>query len=169
MDYVSGLIHKHASKGVVVDTNLLLVFLIGAYDTAYLEHFKKTSSYTAEDYELLRRIVKNFPNVVVTPNILTEVSNLTLDYMTEGHHSKYFPHLISYINGAAEQHTKMEVLIKNGMLIKFGFTDTSILETAQANDYLVITDDLKLYAMLQRYGVGSININHLRTSRLLSS
>lgn len=45
---------------------------------------------------------------------------------------------------------------------RFGLTDCGILELAR-NQYLVLTDDLKLAVHLQSQNIDTVNFNHLRT------
>ena len=54
----------------------LLVFLTGASDPRLFGRFKRVSSYTIKDYELLVRLLRSFTVLLTTPHILTEVSNL---------------------------------------------------------------------------------------------
>ena len=46
-------IFKHASRGILVDTNLLLLFLIGIFGKNHIEEFKKTQKYGFTDLSIL--------------------------------------------------------------------------------------------------------------------
>lgn len=61
---------------LLIDTNLLLVLLVGAQDREQIARFKRTSAYSREDYDLLARFVADFRQIAGMPNVLTEVSNL---------------------------------------------------------------------------------------------
>jgi hypothetical protein len=76
MDYVLQLINQHRGSGLVVDTNLLLLFLIGRTNQNRISKFKRTQAYTIEDFDLLDRFMAEFKIPITTPHILTEVSNL---------------------------------------------------------------------------------------------
>ena len=39
------LIEKYASRGVLVDTNILLLFVVGAFDRELIPRFKRTSHF----------------------------------------------------------------------------------------------------------------------------
>lgn len=65
-----------ARGSLFIDTNLLLVLLIGALDLGHVERFKRTKPYTRNDDELLLAFIGEFERLITTPNILTEVSNL---------------------------------------------------------------------------------------------
>jgi hypothetical protein len=44
------LIEKHRSKGVLVDTNLLVLLLVGSINKRRIPEFKRTQSFTIEDF-----------------------------------------------------------------------------------------------------------------------
>ena len=64
------------SKGLLIDTNLLVLLTTGTLNTSYIEGHKRTGHYTVEDFDLLLAIIDQFQFLVVIPNILTEASNL---------------------------------------------------------------------------------------------
>ena len=76
MPGVPNLIQKHRSAGLLVDTNLLLLYLIGKTNPNRISNLKRTDKYSIKDFELLARFMANFRSLAVTPHILTEVSNL---------------------------------------------------------------------------------------------
>ena len=64
------------SKTVIPDTSPLLLILMGLYDKECITNFKRLSNknYKIEDYELLLQFIAK-KKIIVTPHILTEVSN----------------------------------------------------------------------------------------------
>jgi hypothetical protein len=73
MDF-AGLLQKHYRGGVLIDSNLLLLLMIGAIDRDRITTFKRTQKYSSDDFELLQQLVSKFSKIVTTPQILTEVS-----------------------------------------------------------------------------------------------
>ena len=71
-----GLIEKHRTNGLLIDTNLLVLFLVGKTNKSRILSFQRTQAYTLEDLELLERLVEQFRTLITTPHVLTEVSNL---------------------------------------------------------------------------------------------
>jgi hypothetical protein len=57
-DYLDALINKHKKNGAFLDANLALLLLVGQVDRNHISLFKRTSSYTAEDYLALVAILK---------------------------------------------------------------------------------------------------------------
>ncbi len=56
----AALIEKHRGKGVFVDTNLLVLLLVGQVNERRLASFKRTQDFDIEDFYLLSRLVKWF-------------------------------------------------------------------------------------------------------------
>lgn len=146
---------------VFVDTNLFLVLLVGGLDPDQIERFKRTKAYTREDYALLVMFVKRFKRILITPNVLTEVSNLAgqltdplrreariaLAQMTQDLHERYLP---------------SRDLVVDPHFPVLGLTDVSIAQSV-GKDVTVITADLPLYHRLATAGIDAINFNHLRS------
>jgi len=61
---------------VVVDTNLLLLLVVGSASRTYIARHKRLQGYTADDFELVGLIVAEFSELIVLPHILAETSNL---------------------------------------------------------------------------------------------
>jgi len=70
------LIHRYRSRGVLVDTNILLLHFVSDYDRELVPRFKRTATFAVDDYDLLIKLLTRFNSVVTTPNVLSEVSNL---------------------------------------------------------------------------------------------
>ncbi|HEY7305310.1 MAG TPA: hypothetical protein VH601_14395 [Bryobacteraceae bacterium] len=64
-------------RGLLIDTNLLVLFAVGSVNRDRIETFKRTRRYTAEDFDLLLRVLGNWGVRYTTPHVLAEVSNLT--------------------------------------------------------------------------------------------
>lgn len=91
----------HKNKFVVIDTNLLLVYLVGCVDPQLITKFKKTNSrYCAEDFKILNDLIKKF---VTTPNILTEVSNLG-GHLKDNAKNRFFALLARFIQQTPEKY-----------------------------------------------------------------
>ncbi len=76
MEYLDTLLARYKSKGVVIDTNLLLLYFVGLYDPHRIQKFKRTMTFVLEDFYTLLSFFNYFDKVVTTPNILTEVNSL---------------------------------------------------------------------------------------------
>jgi len=156
---------RHRGKSVLLDSNLLLVFLAGSFDPRLFGSFKRISGYTLNDYDLLVRFLGFFKTLLTTPHILTEVSNLanSLPLGIKPDWYRYFAILIASErdhSGLKEQWTPAIELAKMPEFAAFGITDTAL--TKLALDALVVTEDYRLSGFLRSQGVPVINFGDLR-------
>jgi hypothetical protein len=156
------LVREYSSRGLLVDTNILLLFLVGSVNPNLVGSFKVTASqgFTESDFDLLQRFMGNFQKVVTTPHILTEVSNQA-DKLKGDYHRKVFSTLASLIEQLDERTEATKVLVKSDAFVRFGLTDTAIGCLA-AEKFLVLTVDFPLVGYLGKRGADAINFNHLR-------
>lgn len=89
MSEITDQFQRYRQAGIMVDTNILLLFFIGAFDQNLIPRFKRTRQFTVEDYATLIDILGPFDKIVATPHILTEVSNLS-GQLREPARSEYF-------------------------------------------------------------------------------
>ena len=157
------LIEKHHATGVVVDTNLLLVYFIGLCNRALIEGFKRTQKYTLADFDLLARLLARFVRIVTTPTILTEVNSLANQLRQDQKPSFYalFKRQITILD---ERHQPSRRICEHVYFPKCGLSDAAILTIAEEG-LLVLTDDFKLDGYLQARNIDRINFTHLRASR----
>ena len=63
--------------GLLVDTNLLVLYVVGGVNRNRIDTFKRTTRYTKSDYDLLLRVIAKFNPLYAVAHVLAEVSNLT--------------------------------------------------------------------------------------------
>ncbi|MDT7778927.1 MAG: hypothetical protein QOC99_1439 [Acidobacteriota bacterium] len=161
MDYLDTLLAQYKSRGVVIDTNLLLLYFVGIFDTSRIPKFKRTITFTVEDFHTLFKFFNYFDKVVTTPNILTEVNSFA--GQLPGDIKALFNSVFAArLSGIEEHYKKSNALARLPHFSKFGLTDSGIADLAQGR-YLVLTDDLRLFGYLQNLGIDAINFNQLRT------
>lgn len=159
--YASSLLERYRRVGVLIDTNLLLLCVIGVYDPRQIARFGRTADrFAPEDFETLRRVLDAFDRVITTPHVLTEVSNL-MGRLTGRVRDGCFEFFSQAITLMHEQSTPASTLRAMHAFARFGLTDTAIVDAARGS-YLVLTDDLPLAAYLQGQGVDVLNFNNIR-------
>lgn len=159
-ELLTHLVGKYARKGLLVDTNILLLHFVGSYQLELIPRFKRTAQFTPDDYHLLQRILCRFQPWVTTPNILTEVNSLS-GQLGEPVRSEYFTRFSRGLSVLGEEFISSATLAADAMFPRFGLTDTAIA-TVSKGRYLVLTDDFRLSQFLAGRGVDVINFNHLR-------
>jgi hypothetical protein len=148
---------QHKNKTVILDTNILLVYLVGCVNPQLIKTFPKTNSrYCPDDFKILDDLLRNFTKFTTTPNILTEVSNLG-SHLNGAAKEQFFVFLSKFIQMTTERYVPSAEISQDRFFIEFGITDRGIFELAKT-EYLVITDDFRLSARC----TNSINFNHLR-------
>jgi predicted nucleic acid-binding protein len=164
VDELARLVAQHASHGLLIDTNLLLLYGVGLYDSALVAKVKRTRKYTVDDFTFIRDFVSAFQRIVTTPHVLAELSNLALDGI-DLRQRPYVGTLIEIIGQTKELYVEKDVILKLDCLPRIGVTDAAIVEIARRKGYLVLTDDFPLTGYLQSYECSVINLNHVRTAR----
>ena len=76
------------TASLLVDTNLLVLFVVGEVNPSRIETFKRTHQYTRADYDLLRRVLQRFKRLYTVAHVMAEVSNLTDLVGAEGHQAR---------------------------------------------------------------------------------
>jgi hypothetical protein len=159
--YAEALIERYKSKGVLIDANLALLYLVGSYDLRLIGDgkYNKLSNHSTDDYRLLIRLKKEFKKAVTTPHVLTEVSNLTNDLpeWTKAECLRKFYETFVEIDeltipslDAAQRHE----------FPFLGLTDSGL--AIVSDQYLIVTDDARLVKKMNESGLEALNFNHLR-------
>lgn len=163
MSFIDELISEYRSRGVLVDSNIMLLWLVGRFDRDQIQRFKRTRKYTVEDFEVVAKLVSFFDAIVTTPHILTEVANLARQ-LPEDHHQRYFAEMAATVADSGERYATSRDLSAMVGFARFGLTDMAIAEAAPAR-FLVLTDDFPLANMLGSSGIDVLNFNHVRSIR----
>jgi hypothetical protein len=157
------LIIKHKSKGVLVDTNLLVLFLVGLVNKRRIPEFKRTRNFTIEDFDLLERLIAWFGKLVATPHVLSQVSDLTdLNGKDRDKISERFKRLVE--QRIEEYYDRSSLLVADPIFGTHGLTDTAVA-TICFRGTLVLTADVRLQVALQERNADALNFNHVRTLR----
>jgi hypothetical protein len=155
------LLSKYRHKGVLIDTNLLIGYLIGSLNPQHLHNCRATKAFSVEDFELLNKFIAQFRSIVTTPHVLTEVSNLA-GKLPESLHIPFRTVFQLLIDRLSEESEPSKAISVKEDFLRFGLTDTAISMIAPGR-YLVLTDELALAGMLNKRGVHVLNFNHLRS------
>jgi predicted nucleic acid-binding protein len=140
--------------------------VVGSIDVNQIASHNLTNKYTHNDYNLLVSFMDRFREIVVTPNILTEASNLLETYSYKGQQALTVLQNIARIMTEilSESLATMDKYPKS--YLKFGLSD-SVIHYLAEQGCIVLTDDLNLCYYLQGHSLLAFNFNHLRTDSLL--
>lgn len=154
LEDIGRFIAKHQPEGIIVDTNILILFLIGNYDPNLIKNCgiinNSNKQYSISDIELLKKIFSLFRKIVITPQIIAELSNISIT----GKHGIYGDKLTSYVQtvinflkAAEERHQKSDCLwgMELWVISEYGFTDMTMFELSKQTKMPILTDDLSFY------------------------
>ncbi|WP_180189943.1 hypothetical protein [Acinetobacter sp. YH01018] len=145
-------------KGVLLDTNLLILLVVGLVDTKLISTHKKLRIYSEDDFKLLVGILDTSSKLVATPHILAETSNLAIHGMYNELEAKTFLVLkgITSSDKFEEVHELIKTITNHDGYLKFGVSDIGLLE-ALSNGYVLLTDDWKLSGYAEQKGYDVLN------------
>jgi len=166
LDYIERLTSTYRGKGLLLDTNLLLLLVVGLWSPRRIARFKRTNVFTENDFLILRSYASEFEHVITTPHIATETSNLLGQLPARD--SREARILFRDVLNSDLDHRMTELfrsasqLSSHEMFPRFGLADTS-LRFLSNESFLVLTDDLPLFHYLGQKGLDVLNYNYLRT------
>lgn len=161
-------------SGVIVDTNILLLLLIGHFDKDFIKNYSlfknNAKNYTKEDFELLKQLVSYFNKLIITPQIIAELSNISITSNRSTFGSRllsYLQAVVDILKDAEEHHQQAECLwgMQLEVLSRFGFTDVTISELSKRTHMPILTDELELYLYLVNNGIPAISFEYIKNSQ----
>jgi hypothetical protein len=160
-DYLQGLISTHRTRGVLLDTNLLLLLIVGKMSRGRIATFKRTSGFTASDFDALRAFVSRFDWLVTTPNIATEADNLSRQLPLR-EHDRVAATFAAILSVAWEDTGTSKDIVREPFLARFGLTDSLSIKLSE--ECLLLTDDGPLYHYASSTGRAAVDFQTVRES-----
>jgi len=155
---------NRAPLAVLLDTNILLLWLVGNTDAALLLTFKRVQSFEERDLVLLERLLRPFQRMITTPHILTEVSNF-VDQSPMYKRARLVESLREFIQDHAEIYESAVTLVDRSEFNSLGLSDTALVSLSA--DAVIITTDFHLSERIASQGGQAINFNRARSSYLV--
>jgi rRNA-processing protein FCF1 len=154
-EYLFNLFTRYKKRGILVDTNILLLYLAGSFSLEIIRDFSRTAMFSEDDFDRVSKFIDKFDIKITTPHILTEVSDLI------GNRTELQEFLKVYLEMINEQYIESIKVVKNEAFIKFGLADTAILETSK-DYYLILTDDKPFFGYLINKGIDAVSLDQVR-------
>ena len=144
-----------------MDANLLVLLTAGALDPEIIAKHRRLRTFGPEDFERVQEMVSGFERVLVTPNTLTEASNL-LGQHREPERSRLLTTLRILIGESHEVVVVSADAARHPSFLRLGLTDAGLLGLVSQNTPLV-TVDLDLYLAASKADPASaVNYRHLQ-------
>lgn len=142
-----------------IDTNLLVLLVVGSVDRNLIERHRRTRNFVPEDYDRLVALIDLLDHVLVTPNTLTETSNL----LNSSRDTRLMKQLNLLVQQAKEVYVASQVAANSQIFYRLGLADAALLESISAERPL-ITVDFDLYgAALAKGDRFAYNFTHWQT------
>lgn len=148
------------SRLIAIDTNLLVLLVVGSASEGYIARHKRTNTYATDDFRLLRQVLLRADGLVFTPHVLAETSNLVRQFAKPGVDT-----IVNVMCRMIEQTREITVAgveaVRRPEFRYLGLTDAGLL-TIEADDITLLTDDFDLYRASLAAGRQPINFSHER-------
>ena len=140
MNYVEILVSKYQSRGLLLDSNLLLLYLVGRIDTILVGtgRYNKLSDFRAIEVVTLERLVSSFRRLVTTAHVMTEVSNL-VNTMRDADRVRTFRRFVETLEVISEQEVSSYEVAGRSEFSLLGLTDSVLAHFA--GQFLIVSKD----------------------------
>jgi rRNA-processing protein FCF1 len=152
---------------IIIDTNSLVILVLGLMNPNIINQHPRTSIYDKSDFYFLIEKIGDLDNLVILPNIWTELDNL-LNKFSGNLKDQYVNKLKQISKLSTEEYISSEKGMDFYSFHDLGLTDSLILNYATSSkcEY-VITSDSKLSYHLLAHGVNVIDLVKIRNSKYL--
>ena len=148
-------------EGIYIDANLIVLLVVGWTGRNLISKHRRTRQFTSEDFDRLDRIVERQRQIFVTPNTLTEASNLLAQHR-EPERTRLHQTLGSMISRSNERLVNSRTATEQPEFLRLGLTDAALISVVSSKTPL-LTVDFDLYHTILRKNVdAAINFNFNR-------
>jgi hypothetical protein len=147
-------------KIIALDANLLVLLVVGLTERRYISVHKRLKEYTIADFDLLAAMISVSAGVAVTPNALSEASNLLrqINEPAKIQIATVFRGLIKRMN---EIYIASAAASSRSEFLRIGLSDSALLEIGK-QDIVILSVDHDLYMAALAAGYAAVNFNHHR-------
>ena len=157
----------YRGKSLLLDSNLLLVLLVGSLGRSVFTNFKRVNHFSYSDYEFLVDFTAEFTRLLTTPHILTEVNGLANqlpNWIKPEWSARFAEFLLLGSNSAlVERSIAAHELALMPEFSQYGLTDSAVSKLAE--DTLVVTEDYRLSGALRSRQLPVLNFRDLLVVR----
>ena len=150
------------ASGFFIDSNLLMLLIVSGKDRYLISKRRRLQDFSEKDDEILLNLVERFDKIYVTPNTLTETSNL-LGQHKEPERSQFLKRLRTVIEESEEIVVTSVDASNNEAFERLGLTDAALLEPVMTETPRITVDfDLYHAALMKKGEDAAINFTHYR-------
>jgi predicted nucleic acid-binding protein len=148
-------------KTFLLDTNLLILLIVGQASPAYIGKHKRLRDFSASDFNLLMSLLNQASSIRFTPNTLTETSNL-LNQTNEPMRSVLFRKFRDIVDKFDETYIESRLGAQQTEFVRLGLTDAVLILLSIDTSLILLTTDLGLYLAATERGLNVVNFNQHR-------
>ena len=147
-------------SGYFIDANLLVLLVAGSVDRSVIARHRRLRAFIEDHYDVLMEIVNQARAIFVTPNTLTEASNMLAQH-GEPERGRLLDGLRALIEKSEEVVVRSTEAASSDEYLRLGLTDAALLDVVTADTPLV-TVDFELYrAAVRKDPDAGVNFRHL--------
>lgn len=156
---------RRQSNKVLLDSNLAVLFCAGISGPENIGRHKRLQEYDETDFEILKDFLGKSPDLVFSPYVLSETSNL-LRHAPTPLRDTLSAVLRMLLGRASERHIEGAEIVEEPAYFRLGMTDSALLAILRKNPELqLLTADLDLYLTALALGQNAVNFSHIRDRR----
>lgn len=152
------------ARPVILDTNLLLLLVVGETDRSLIGKHRRLQAYEEVDFDWLRATLRAPRALLLCPNVVSETSNL-VRYIYPAAAQRVAVTLAVLLQQTTETYIQSVLAAAESAYARLGVTD-AVLIMLSRTDATLVTDDLDLALAAQRVGADVVNYTHVRAARL---
>lgn len=159
---------RYRSRGVLLDANLLVLYVLGSHDARLISSAKATRSrgFETRDYAFIAKLVDYMGTLYATPHVLTEVNSLSNTSISAKQRWDFFSTFRGQVERIEEIHVASQEAALDDVFLRLGLTDAAILAGA-ADGPLVVSTDPDLCVSLEGRGLGVVNYTPIQVALAL--
>jgi hypothetical protein len=134
-------------RKIVVDTNLLLLWVAGTADLKLIEKNRRLyPKYKVEHFNFLMNLLSEFQTFIVTPHSLAELWNLIGEQKDaqDSDFQRIFYTASAFVSNNLEVYTPATTLLKNPNTVWLGLSDVAQIDAAVQNSASLVSSDGRL-------------------------
>ena len=124
---------------ILIDSNALVLLIIGLIDQNLISKHKRTSIYRKKDFEQLLLVIDSLENLIILPNIWTEVDNL-LNSLSGSYKYPYIQNFKKLVELTTEEYLNTKLGSQSDYFMQVGLTDVLIIDLAKHCDFIITAD-----------------------------
>lgn len=125
---------------IALDANVFLLLVVGLTNPNFIPQHKRTKKFTEADFKTLLLFIEDYDEAVVTPNALTEVSNILDGSMKDPAPALLSQTMQALIGRTREIYVESQEAAARPEFHRLGLTDAAYLQVAKQDIFILSTD-----------------------------